>query len=102
MLSDRGLFWWSDTQIPGGQFAPDESVSGLLTINETGRIKIELDGVLPNSHGAWAVMAQGALEGGRTICGLLMTENKHVLVTDVHRHGGRFQTNGLSRETFIA
>jgi hypothetical protein len=102
MLSDRGLFWWSDTPTPADQFAPEQGVSGLLTISETGRIKIELDGVLPNPLGRWAVMEQGAVKGGRSISGILMSENKHVLVTDVHRNGGRVQTNGLSRESFIA
>ena len=48
ILEERGLLWWSDEPIPEGKFAPEASITGLLTIDEDGRITLELDGYFPN------------------------------------------------------
>jgi len=46
ILEDHGYFWWHDAPIPEGHLAPDSSVTGVLRIEENGRIELELDGIL--------------------------------------------------------
>jgi len=101
-LSDRGIFWWSDQAIPPNQFAPEENVAGLLTISDTGRINIDLDGVLPSASGRFSAMEQGKVLHGRSITGLLKSDNRYVLATDLYRNGGTLRTAGLTTEKYNA
>jgi hypothetical protein len=57
ILEESGYFWWSDVAVAQNQFAPDSSVVGKLTIDQEGRIRLELDGVLPNKHRPMAAFA---------------------------------------------
>jgi hypothetical protein len=55
-LEERGYFWWNDEPIPQGHLAPASAVAGLLKIDDNGRIDLELDGVLPSTHGPFAAI----------------------------------------------
>ena len=56
ILEERGLFWWSDEPVPEHQFAPDSCLTGLLTIDDDGRTRLELDGYFPSKHGPMTSM----------------------------------------------
>jgi len=105
VLDERGLFWWHHDSIPEGQFAPNSCVSGLLKIDDDGRVTLELDGQLHSHKGGMAVLPsfQDAAElRGKRIEGRLKASNKHVLLSELMKIGGRFSTNGLSYETYDA
>jgi hypothetical protein len=100
ILHERGLFWWHDEPIPEHQFAPNSCVPGLLTIREDGRVTLELDACLPSPHGPLAAMSNGPED--RWIQGILKESDKRVLVLNLLRSGGRFSSNAMSFERFVA
>ncbi len=100
VFEERGVFWWHDEAIAEGLLAPDAHVAGLLRIEENGRAVLELDGYLSNPHGPMAAMVREPVT--RCIQGLLKGSGERVLLCDLNRNGGRFRTNGISYEKFIA
>lgn len=54
VLEETGYFWWGDTPLPSGQFAPESAVVGKLSIDEEGYSRLELEGVFPNELGPLA------------------------------------------------
>jgi hypothetical protein len=102
ILEEHGLFWWSDESVPESQFAPDSAVAGALRISDEGRIELELDGVLPNKHGPWAILAEQTLPLDKGICGKLKTTDRCVLLREVSRNGGSVKTGGISFEKYFA
>jgi hypothetical protein len=104
VLEERGLFWWHHEPIPDGQFAPNSCVAGLLKIDDDGRTRLELDGYLPSEHGPMSALveAEDAKLKGESIDGFLKVSKKHVLLCTLSRYGGRFSTNGLSYENYLA
>jgi len=103
ILEERGLFWWHGEPVPDTQFAANASVLGLLTIDDDGLTTLALDGCLPSDHGPMAVLSRdpGELKG-KLIEGNLSTSGKHVLLSDLAKHGGHFRTNNLSQEGYRA
>ena len=59
LLEETGYFWWGDTPLPSGQFAPESAVVGKLSIDEEGYSRLELEGVLPNELGPLAAFGGG-------------------------------------------
>jgi hypothetical protein len=104
ILEETGYFWWSDVAVPQGQWAPETSIAGKLSIDDTGRIRLELDGVLPNKHGPMAAFADPGmpLPPEKGIHGLLKVSNKFVLLSELYGNGGRFHSNGISYERYAA
>jgi hypothetical protein len=102
ILEERGLFWWDDEKIAVGNLTPDSYVAGLLKIEENGRTTLELDGYLPSPHGPMAAVARDELLISKGIRGVLKESNKHVLLLDLFRHGGRFSSHGISFQGFLA
>jgi hypothetical protein len=104
ILEERGLFWWHHETTPRGQYAPEASVMGLLTIEEDGRITLELDGCLPSGRGhpLANLMANDTISETIGIQGILKGTNKHVLLCGLHRNGGHFSSNGISYEKYLA
>jgi hypothetical protein len=103
ILEERGLFWWEDEPVPENHFAPDASVAGLLTIEETGRAILDLDGVLPSEKGRWAVLHDQGLAQNRGIRGILKVTDQKVLLTEVFGAGGsRISTSAMSYQRFGA
>jgi hypothetical protein len=102
ILEERGLFWWSDEPVLEHQFAPDSCLTGLLTIDDDGRTRLELDGYFPSKHGPMTSMMRRGQPIAKDIQGLLKTSNKHVLLTWLTGNGGQFSTNGMSYERYIA
>jgi len=102
-LEERGLFWWHHEPIPDRHFAPDSSISGLLKVDDDGRITLELDGYLLSDKGSMSVMAREQAElVGKRIEGILKVSNKRVLLFDLIKNGSRFSSNGLSYEGYAA
>jgi hypothetical protein len=97
ILEERGLFWWADDPIPERQFAPDSCVSGLLRIDDSGSSFLELDGYLPNKHGA---IAERELPPETCIRGLLKGSARHVSILRLIRDGGQMRTTGISYERY--
>ena len=103
ILEERGLFWWHGEPVPDTQFAADGSVLGLLTIDDDGVATLDLDGCLPNDRGPMAALSRDPRElKGKLVEGNLSTSGKHVLLTDLTKHGGHFRTNNLSQEGYRA
>jgi hypothetical protein len=101
-LQERGLFWWSDEVVPDNHFAPDASVAGLLTIDNDGRITLDLDGFLPSEHGPFAALTDVGVTLSRNIRGILKTTGDRVLLHGVIRGGGSVHSSNISYESFGA
>ncbi len=102
ILEERGRFWWSDEPVPNGQFAPDESITGLLTIDEDGYISLELDGYFPNEHGPFGVLTAQGVTFKKNICGVLKTSSRRILLIGVIGSGGQARTTSMSYQRFVA
>jgi hypothetical protein len=103
LIDETGYFWWSDVPVPTGQVAPDSAVVGRLTIDNEGRSRLELEGVFPSELGPMAAFAKGGpLPEERCIHGILKASNKSVRLCSLVRNGGRFTTNGISFERYLA
>jgi ApeA N-terminal domain 1/Apea-like HEPN len=102
ILEERGLFWWADAPVPEKQFAPDSCLAGLLTIDDDGQTRLELDGYFPSKHGPMTPMMRYGQAIAKDIQGLLKTSSKRVLLTGLTGNGGSFSTNSMSYERYIA
>ena len=103
LVEDTGYFWWGDTPVHSGHFAPETAVVGKLTIDEDGHSRLELEGVLPSDLGPLAAFGSGApLPEGKSIHGILKGSNKAVRLSGVNRAGGHFKSNGISFERYSA
>lgn len=102
VLEERGLFWLSDEPVPSGQFAPDGSIPGLLTVSDDGFVSLELDSHFPHRHGPFGVLSEQGKPLGKDIYGILRASNSRVILTGVFASGGRAQTNGISYQGFVA
>jgi hypothetical protein len=103
LIDETGYFWPSQIRVPAKQIAPNKSLVGRLTIDTEGRSRLELDGVFPNSLGPFAAFAnRGALPEDQSIHGILKTSNKSVRLYQLNRDGGRFRSNGISFERYVA
>jgi hypothetical protein len=103
IFEERGLFWWHEECIPDGKFAPDAAVPGLLSIADEGFADLNLDGRLPTDQGTFAMLFHNHLElRGKCIEGILTLSNRHILLSDLIRRGGRFNSSNLSQDGFRA
>jgi hypothetical protein len=102
VLEERGLFWWCDEPIPAGKLAPASSISGLLKIENDGRISLELDGFLPSEHGPFAAIADSGKMLDKSIQGLLKANGNRLLLTEVIANGGEIRSNNISFQRFLA
>jgi hypothetical protein len=102
ILEEQGIFWWSDEPVPEGHFAPDSSVSGVLRIDEDGRVLLELYGLLPHPHGPSAVLTEAGkpLPAEKGIYGKLKNSGGYVLLLEVRRNGGSL--GGIPFERYFA
>ncbi|WP_223481049.1 MULTISPECIES: HEPN domain-containing protein [unclassified Pseudomonas] len=92
-INDHGLFWWAGSEHTDGYAA------GLLTINSSGVISLELHQTLPGRSGAEAVFREEvASEVG--IVGCLKATGHYVLLRGLQTNGGR--SGLISYENFIA
>lgn len=102
ILEERGLFWWSDHQLAENELAPEGSIAGLLTIDDNGRISLELDSYFPSKEGPFGVLTDQGVLLPRGISGLLKTSNSRVLLIGVMQSGGQVRTAGISHQQFLA
>jgi ApeA-like protein len=102
ILEERGLFWWADEAIPEKQFAPESCIPGLLIISDDGQTRLELDGYFPSEHGPMTPMMRHGRLIDKHIQGLLKTSTKRVLLTGLRGDGGKFSSNSVSYERYVA
>jgi len=102
ILEERGRFWWSDNPVPDGHFAPEESITGLLSIDDDGRIAVDLNDYFPNKHGPFGLLARDGSPLNRSISGILRESNRRVLLIGINPGGGQVRTTGISHERYIA
>ncbi|MCA6097625.1 HEPN domain-containing protein [Bradyrhizobium australafricanum] len=104
ILQERGRFWWHEQAVPAGQFAPEASVTGLITIDPNGRTDLELDGQLPGQGSPFdkVFIGHGTSVPGKYIQGVLTSTGQHVLLADIIHNGGGFHSHGPWRQNFIA
>ncbi len=103
LVEETGYFWWGDTPVPSGHFAPETAVVGKLSIDEDGHARLELEGVLPSELGPLSAFGNSApLPEGKGIHGILKGSNKTVRLSGVNRAGGQFKSNGISFERYSA
>lgn len=104
ILDEQGYFWWRDEKIPDGNFAPENHITGRLTISDDGVTRLELDGVLPTSkHPFEQILTNDSVKRvSRPIQGLLKSNGQHVLIIDAIGNGGAFNSNRFSYERYWA
>ena len=103
ILEERGLFWWHGEPLEEKHFAPESSVFGLLKIDDDGIATLYLDGDLLCEHGSLDVLSPNyAFLKDKSIEGLLSTSRKHVLLIDLRRSGGVFNSNNVSHGGYRA
>jgi hypothetical protein len=104
ILEEHGYFWWHDEPVPDQQFAPQSAISGVLKIDDDGRITLDMNGFLPSTKGPLALLANtsDARVPSRCIQGILKGNSKRVLLTNLWRRGGRFTSYGISYEEYSA
>ena len=101
-LEERGYFWWSDDKLEDDQFASPNGCAGVLTITRAGVISLDLDGVLPDERGRFAVLDRNREPLVRTISGIVRKTKRHVILSGLMKNGGSVSTNSLSYEKFSA
>ncbi|MDT8907222.1 HEPN domain-containing protein [Pseudomonas prosekii] len=92
-INDHGLFWWAENDQTDGYAA------GLLTIDSSGLISLELHHTLPGRSGIEAVFGGQSL-GDAGIVGCLKATGQYVLLRGLQTNGGR--SGLISFENFIA
>lgn len=104
LLEQTGYFWWADTPVPSGHFAPETAVVGKLSIDEEGYSHLELEGVFPSDLGSLAAIASSGtpLTESRVIHGILKGSNKTVRLSHLRQAGGQFKSSGISFERYAA
>lgn len=104
LIDERGYFWWSNELVPEKQFAPNSAVPGTLKIDVEGRVELELDGIMPNKDGPFAVLLNNGMPQPPDvgICGILKNSNKFVTLLEISKNGGHFTTGGISYEKYLA
>jgi hypothetical protein len=104
ILEHRGYFWWWDEPILKGNFAPENHVTGLLSIQQDGSSKLELDGEFPSSDHILTKLANRNQSNPRerTIQGIFKETGQHVLLLDAVEDGGVFNSNRFSYERYFA
>ena len=102
ILDERGIFWLSDTPVPQGQFAPDASIAGTLSIDDDGHVLLELDSYFPTKHGPFCILNDQGKPFGRDIYGVLRTSNSRIILTGVIPNGAQVKSNGISSQEFVA
>ncbi len=102
-LDERGYFWWSNMDIPEGNFAPAGGAFGRLTISYVGEARLDLDTELPSDKGPFAALAGHGRATNRLIAGILKERTEHLLLGDVWADGPtKFASNGLSYQGYSA
>lgn len=101
-LQENGLFWWNETKVQEGHYAPEESVSGTITIFKNGSAKLDLTGFLTADHPLKAIFQNDDIPKERQIQGIIKGTGGYVLLSELRRSGGRFSANGISHEGFRA
>jgi hypothetical protein len=101
ILEERGIFWWHGTPIPDENFAPENSESGTLTIQNNGSIELDLDGLLRDNDAPFFPENQEE-PIRRMICGVLKGSNQHVLLSKIWNSSVNVSTDGISYERYIA
>ena len=107
LFTARGYFWLHGQTIPDNWLGPETgSVPGTLSIDDEGRIDLDLDGILsgegnPPSQAIPAAPIQGILK-------TTQDDNKswgnkpHVLLLGVYLNGSNFRSNGITYEKYFA
>jgi ApeA N-terminal domain 1 len=96
VVQERGVFWSNEIPIPDKNFAPEASVSGVLTIDDDGRVELELDNILPRE-------VEARLDVEKAIQGFLKDNNKRVLLCNASISGGiLFNSHGIRYEKYTA
>jgi ApeA N-terminal domain 1 len=104
IVEQRGHFWWQDEPILKGNFAPENHITGVLTIQEDGSSKLELDGTFPSADHLLTRLTKRSQSKRqeRAIQGILKGTGQHVLLLDAVENGGTFNTNRFSYERYSA
>ena len=97
-FTERGYFWLHGTDIPESRLGPENGATpGTLSIDDEGRIDLDLDGVLSS---------EGLLMPGQPtspIQGVLKTGHKpHVLLVGLYKNGGALRSEGITYEKYFA
>ncbi|HEY1650193.1 MAG TPA: HEPN domain-containing protein [Terracidiphilus sp.] len=101
ILDSRGHFWWSDHLTGEIIGLPDLSVAGRLTIDESGKILLELDGIL--SDGLRTMLDSFNTEAiiTKSIAGLLY-DSDYIFLTKLRLVSSHFGSQTVSREKYQA
>ena len=96
----RGYFWWAETPVPNGVFAPESAIAGSLKIDAEGKIELTLDGILSRPQGRLSAPFHND-HASRAIGGIL-GDGRHVRLDHLSQDGMSASTNAPSQENFQA
>ena len=100
LVEDRGFFWWWD---PSQESLSSSAASGLLTINDRGEIKLELDQELLKDRLSHLPMDEArAFPQGRMINGKLNRSHEFVLLDSLRLIGWSWSDTAIRPETYTA
>jgi hypothetical protein len=101
-LEERGLFWWTDDKLQDHEFAPPNSVYGVLKIDNDGSIEVELDNVLPSAWGYFDSIADNQPPITRSISGILKNSRQHVILCNLWKSASTWSSRAPSHEKYGA
>jgi ApeA N-terminal domain 1 len=101
-FESRGYFWWNH-QSPKEETVPPEAVPGRIVIDENGRARLTLDGLLTDGFkSAVEQYNTGKKIVDKSILGLLYGDNSFVCLEDLQIVNSHLSFNSRSREELIA
>src|SRR5271155_5262809 len=90
IMEKRGYFWWHGEKTPRGRFAPPFGVSGILTIWEDGRARLNVtDSLLRSKFLSMTSLNSALLDGnaeafkGRSIAGKIDGQSRCVYLRNI-------------------
>ena len=102
VLEECGRFWWSENPVPAGHFVPEESITGLLTIDDDGRIAVDLDDYFSGKHRPFGLLERDGIPLTRNIPGTSRTTNKRVLLVALCPAAAKYEAPAFRMKRYIA
>ncbi len=95
ILEEHGRFWWHHEVVPDGHFAPENSVTGTLAIDDEGRAKLTLhEALLHTSQSKDIMSANNQIPETVSIQGRLNETGRHVVLGHLRSASMKFSSYG--------
>lgn len=95
ILDEHGRFWWHYEPVPEGHYAPENSVTGTIQIDDSGRTTLDLHGAIGNPPQASEGAGSNQISERASIQGRLTGTGRHALLTGLSRATMKFASYGM-------